>query len=328
MAKPAKRPAKSGPKNAPPPRKAAPKTAAPPAKKARHFDVFISYRRSSAKVVKAIHDGLTSRMSETKVFIDSEAIEPGARFPDSIAAEVQNAAITLVVIGKTWVSAQDERTFRRRLDAPNDWVRREVEVALGARGIVIPVLIEGAAPPTPEQLPDSIDALAEQQAFALSPKTFDADLAKLTEFVARKLREARRQAIAETRKYPDGESPAALVKPKPLTAKDLAVLRKALPEWKIVEAPLTDDTRYGRAHKRVELMREFKFESFRHAIDFMRGAAANIDGIDHHPRWENVYSTVTVWLSTWDIGHRPSDRDQKVAVMLERHYQDYLDSKV
>jgi pterin-4a-carbinolamine dehydratase len=36
--------------------------------------------------------------------------------------------------------------------------------------------------------------------------------------------------------------------------------------------------------------------------------------------WENVFRTVTVRLSTFDIGHRPSERDQVCARMIERAY--------
>ncbi len=43
----------------------------------------------------------------------------------------------------------------------------------------------------------------------------------------------------------------------------------------------------------------------------------------HHPRWENIWRTVNVWLSTWDIGHKPSRLDVDLAREMERVYRKY-----
>lgn len=43
----------------------------------------------------------------------------------------------------------------------------------------------------------------------------------------------------------------------------------------------------------------------------------------HHPRWENIWRTVVIWLSTWDIGHKPSQLDLDLAREVERIYHDY-----
>ena len=87
---------------------------------------------------------------------------------------------------------------------------------------------------------------------------------------------------------------------------------------------LDGDPRFGPDYKRQEIVRDFRFESFIQAVEFMRRAAARIDDFGHHPRWENVFKTVTVHYSTWDIGHRPSDRDVKAAYMLEKIYAEFL----
>ena len=41
-------------------------------------------------------------------------------------------------------------------------------------------------------------------------------------------------------------------------------------------------------------------------LEFMQNARAFIDETNHHPRWENLYHTLKVFLTTWDIGHRVS----------------------
>ena len=64
--------------------------------------------------------------------------------------------------------------------------------------------------------------------------------------------------------------------------------------------------------------------SFKQAVEFMAHASESIDHISHHPRWENVFKTVTVHFSTWDIGHRISDRDLKAAENLEGRYDEFM----
>ncbi len=43
----------------------------------------------------------------------------------------------------------------------------------------------------------------------------------------------------------------------------------------------------------------------------------------HHPRWENVWRTLNVYLTTWDIGQRISDRDIVLALYLDRAFSDF-----
>lgn len=50
------------------------------------------------------------------------------------------------------------------------------------------------------------------------------------------------------------------------------------------------------------IRRELRFEGFREAIAFINRVADLADAADHHPELTNVYSTVTVVLSTHDEG--------------------------
>lgn len=62
---------------------------------------------------------------------------------------------------------------------------------------------------------------------------------------------------------------------------------KNLPGWSVVNEKL---------HK------EFQFESFNQAFGFMTRAAMEIEKMNHHPEWFNVYSRITVELTTHDAG--------------------------
>jgi len=68
-------------------------------------------------------------------------------------------------------------------------------------------------------------------------------------------------------------------------------------------------------------MRTFDFESFDDAIHFMSTASRFIDRIDHHPEWTNIWRTLIVYLTTWDIGHKPSMLDVDVAAYLDELYE-------
>ncbi len=50
------------------------------------------------------------------------------------------------------------------------------------------------------------------------------------------------------------------------------------------------------------LVRTFTFDDFARAFGFMASAAVVAEKMNHHPEWSNVYSRVTVRLSTHDVG--------------------------
>ena len=62
---------------------------------------------------------------------------------------------------------------------------------------------------------------------------------------------------------------------------------KDLPGWSVVNEKL---------HK------EFQFESFNQAFGFMTRAAMEIEKMNHHPEWFNVYNRITIELTTHDAG--------------------------
>jgi pterin-4a-carbinolamine dehydratase len=68
-------------------------------------------------------------------------------------------------------------------------------------------------------------------------------------------------------------------------------------------------------------MKAFRFKRFEDAIAFMHTAVPDIDRLNHHPRWENVWKTVTIWLSTWDAGHVITHLDIDLAKLLDNFYE-------
>jgi pterin-4a-carbinolamine dehydratase len=64
----------------------------------------------------------------------------------------------------------------------------------------------------------------------------------------------------------------------------------------------------------------FAFEQFAEAIEFMNEAKEGLNAIGHHPRWENFFKDIVVRLTSWDIGHKLTDRDYVTANYLDRLY--------
>ena len=51
-----------------------------------------------------------------------------------------------------------------------------------------------------------------------------------------------------------------------------------------------------------KLHKEFQFDSFNQAFGFMTRAAMEIEKMNHHPEWFNVYNKIIIELTTHDAG--------------------------
>src|SRR5262245_27639712 len=122
--------------------------------------VFISYRRDdSAGYAGRVHDRLERELGANLLFMDVDSIPLGSNFVKILRERVARCDVLLAIIGPKWIDARDEEG-NRRLDDPNDFVRVEIGAAL-QRGIpVIPILLDGAKIPKPEQLPDDLKELS------------------------------------------------------------------------------------------------------------------------------------------------------------------------
>jgi pterin-4a-carbinolamine dehydratase len=282
--------------------------------------IFVSYRREdSAAEAGRLRTTLLGQFGDEAVFMDTSSIQPGEKWPSGISSALESAEAVLVIIGPEWVRVSDQ-WGDRRIDEENDWVRKEIEQALGQDKEVIPVLVREARVPPTDKLPESISALFDRQAIEIRTSYWDHDI---------KLLQSRLESIAgtpvvqeSTGPYPAGPYPVPAPEvPDPISDESLEIaLKGALSRWRKVVSPLPDnpDT------VRTELFREYKFKNFRDAIRFMSEVAPGCDIANHHPRWENIYATLKVYLTTWDIGHRISDRDIQLAKYFETAYSEFI----
>jgi hypothetical protein len=178
--------------------------------------IFISYRRDDAAgYAGRLYDQLREDFGDVDVFMDVDAIDPGVDFVARIESAVASAAVFVAVLGRSWTTAQDAQG-RRRLDDPNDFVRREVAAALGRRDItVIPVLVGGAVMPAAEELPEELAGLTHRNALVLSDVEWRAGIARLVGAVEKTLGAGRREPVREPSVRREAETeeagPAALL---------------------------------------------------------------------------------------------------------------------
>jgi 4a-hydroxytetrahydrobiopterin dehydratase len=67
-----------------------------------------------------------------------------------------------------------------------------------------------------------------------------------------------------------------------------------------------------------QLYRSFEFANFSEAFAFMTRVALVAEKMDHHPRWQNVWNRVEIWLQTHDAGNVVTDKDRKLAQAIDR----------
>jgi len=148
--------------------------------------IFISYRRQDSKAIAGrIFDRLEAKFGRDAVFMDIDSIPPGEDFHDWLNESVAKASVVLALIGHGWVDARDERGARR-LENPNDFVRIEIEAALGRKIPVIPLLIDGASFPRADELPPSLQPFTRRNAASLDAgRDFNAHIARLIEALER-----------------------------------------------------------------------------------------------------------------------------------------------
>ena len=131
------------------------------------FRIFICYRREDAAAYAGrIYDALVARYGADGVFLDVDTIPAGTDFTQALDAALENCRAVLAIIGRDWLAVVDP-DGRRRLDDPNDYVRREIETALQRNLVVIPLLVHDTTMPTGNELPAGLQRLANRQAIEL-----------------------------------------------------------------------------------------------------------------------------------------------------------------
>jgi len=143
--------------------------------------VFISYRRDDApSAAWLIRNHLTQALGAETIFLDSASLQPGDEWEPALDQSVRSCVALLAIVGRAWVSP--------RLHEPRDFVRFEIQTALDRGVRVIPVLVDAAAMPEPEKLPDGLKVLPGRQWIKILSDDPTSGLRELSAIVGRTLR--------------------------------------------------------------------------------------------------------------------------------------------
>jgi glycerophosphoryl diester phosphodiesterase len=193
--------------------------------------IFISYRRGeTAWPARQLYEVLVCRFGAGSVFKDVDDIEPGEDFVEKITEAVAGCDVLLALIGPHWLTMTNS-TGVRRLDDPNDFVRLELAAAL-TRGVrVVPILVDGATMPNPDDLPPDLAPITRRQAVEINPVGFNTErlMTTLSALLGRSATVTDAAAIEATATA-DAAPPAASV--------ERAAVPPAVTEVSAAEAPL------------------------------------------------------------------------------------------
>lgn len=146
-----------------------------------HPSIFISYRiADSLTQAGRLFQSLEKELGENVVFYDKNSLKPGMKWPNELADKVRAAKIVLLLYknAKEWLGVDDYGT--RRIDDPEDWLRKEAETALAdSQTLVVPVLLNDAKLPPEHALPPSLQAILACQHKQIRETNWDDDLLPL-----------------------------------------------------------------------------------------------------------------------------------------------------
>ena len=146
--------------------------------------IFVNYRRQSdSGMAGRIYDSLSLSLPGASIFMDVDKLNPGDDFEAALERSLAGCKVLLAIMGPQWATVVDQNG-QRRLDDPNDFVRKEISAALGKGVRVIPVLIGGTQMPEARSLPDDLKTLVKRQAIEIRHEHFKADAEALAKAIA------------------------------------------------------------------------------------------------------------------------------------------------
>jgi 4a-hydroxytetrahydrobiopterin dehydratase len=71
------------------------------------------------------------------------------------------------------------------------------------------------------------------------------------------------------------------------------------------------------------LYRKFEFADFKEAFAFMQKVAQAVEQANHHPKWQNEWNKVEIWLSSHDAGNKVTNKDYQLAATIDKIYKEF-----
>jgi hypothetical protein len=138
------------------------------------MNLFISYRRADTEATaRALQQKFLRTPDVSKVFLDHDAIPKGKDFAKVITKAIKRSGACIILIGPNWRGVDEAGTAR--LSDPDDFVRREVELALQGHRHVIVALTDETPMPLAKDLPESLHPLLKRNAHRIRQADFKGD---------------------------------------------------------------------------------------------------------------------------------------------------------
>jgi 4a-hydroxytetrahydrobiopterin dehydratase len=75
--------------------------------------------------------------------------------------------------------------------------------------------------------------------------------------------------------------------------------------------------------KNNRLYKKFEFKDFNEAFSFMNEVARFAEQINHHPKWQNEWNKVEIWLTTHQAGNKVTNKDRELAYKIDKIYKEF-----
>lgn len=140
----------------------------------------MSYRHAEGGswVARNVAAELSKYLGPDAVFYDTSSIPGALEWSEVIHQSILQSSACLVLIHPGWI--------QKEIFNPDDWVHREISLALQRALFVVPVVVDGARMPLPKELPDNLKPLLALQAAFIEGRS-DASLVATTDILAKLL---------------------------------------------------------------------------------------------------------------------------------------------
>ena len=141
---------------------------------------FISYRRLDTDALAGrLRDRLREALPDWIVFMDVYSITPGVDFRVAVRDALTQSSLFFLLIGRNFLGAGTNRLLEA-----DDTVAYEIKVALDLDLRIIPILVNDATMPRPEDFPLEVRQVVYRSAIDVRHSRFDDDLHHLVQVAA------------------------------------------------------------------------------------------------------------------------------------------------
>lgn len=131
--------------------------------------ITLCYRRAADSIAIAgrIYDRLVEHYGKDAVFMDVDGIPLGVDVREFIDGTLRETKVVIALVAPSWLACDEGG--KAAIEAADDPVRVEIETALRAGLVVVPLLVGQTTMPKPQELPESLNAFAYLNAAQVDP---------------------------------------------------------------------------------------------------------------------------------------------------------------